>query len=172
MTSNGTSSSATSQTSSQTVGGGSQTSTAPPNTVVSRVVNGDALWLDHGKRKIRLVQIDAPDIATNQCYSQQSLNALKRIAAPGVSVVLKKDPKLSAEDQFGRLQRYVYVEGKNVNLLLIREGAAAPYFFFGQQGSQARRLLRAGEQAKRAGRGLWGACPGTKLDPNHEVKTS
>jgi micrococcal nuclease len=172
FTSTGTSSNATSRTSPKTTSGGSsQAPAGPPAAVVSRVVNGDALWLDRGKEKIRLVQIDAPDIAANQCYAQQSLDALKRIAAPGVTVELEKDRKLSAQDQFGRELRYVYVGGKNVNLLLVSEGAAAPYFFFGQRGRYARQLLRDAQQAKRAGSGFWGACPGTKLDPNHEVHT-
>jgi micrococcal nuclease len=144
----------------------------PSGPIVSRVVNGDALWLDKGQEKVRLVQIDAPDIATNQCYAQQSIAALQQLAGQGTPVALKPDPRLTGQDQYGRLLRYVYIAGKNVNLELVREGAAAPYFFFGQRGSEATRLLRAAKEAKQAGRGLWGDCPGTALDPNHEVKTS
>ena len=48
-------------------------------------------------------------------------------------------------------------------------GAAAPYFFRGRRGQYAEDLMRAAVRAKAARRGLWGACPGTNLDPSRPV---
>ena len=61
-------------------------------------------------------------------------------------------------DQYGRLLRYVHVGDRNVNLELVRRGAAAPYFFHGEHGRYASELENAGEAARDAGRGMWGAC--------------
>ena len=41
-----------------------------------------------------------------------------------------------------------------------------PYFFRGERGVYADELLSAAKDARRERRGLWGACPGAKLDPN------
>ena len=138
---------------------------------VSRIVNGDALWLDQGRTKVRLLQIDAPDVATKDCYATQSLAALQALAPPGTAVTMKRDPRFSGRDQFGRLVRYVFVAGRNLNLELVKRGAAAPYFFFGHRGRYSASLLEAARAARSARRGLWGACPGTPFDPNHEVHT-
>jgi micrococcal nuclease len=59
----------------------------------------------------------------------------------------------------------------NVNLALVRAGAAAPYFYGGDRGRYADALMRAAIDAKAARRGLWGACPRTRLDPYRAVDT-
>ena len=53
-----------------------------------------------------------------------------------------------------------------VNLGLVEQGAAVPYFFRGERGAFADELLSAANEARSGRRGLWGACPGAKLDPN------
>ena len=59
----------------------------------------------------------------------------------------------------------------NVNVALVRAGAAAPYFFEGDRGRYAARLLAEAVRAKAARRGLWGACARTVLDPYRAVDT-
>ena len=63
------------------------------------------------------------------------------------------------------------VDDLNVNLELVRRGAASPYFFDDDRGRYADDLLDAGRDAEEAGRGLWGACPSTRLEPWHAVDT-
>ena len=58
-----------------------------------------------------------------------------------------------------------------MNVELVRRGAAAPYFYRGERGRYASALMSAALTAKAAKRGLWKACPGTKLDPNQAVDT-
>ncbi len=89
----------------------------------------------------------------------------------GSSVGLEADAGLDQVDRYGRLLRYLWRGGANVNLELVRQGAAAPYFYDGDQGRFADRLLSAAKAAKAARRGLWGACPGTLLDPFRQVET-
>ena len=52
----------------------------------------------------------------------------------------------------------------NVNLELVRVGAAAPYFFRNERGRFAADLLDAAGDARDARRGFWGACPGAELN--------
>ena len=130
---------------------------------VGRVSDGDTLRLTDG-RKIRIVQIDAPELETD-CYGEPARRALLRLAAPGTHVTLERDPALDATDRYGRPLRYVFVGGTNVNVALVRQGAASPYFFRGARGQFASVLLDAVDKARDAGRGYWGACPDARLDP-------
>ena len=61
--------------------------------------------------------------------------------------------------------------GVNINLELVRQGAAAPYFDGGDLGRYVHRPLSAAKAAKAARRGLWGACPGTLIDPYRAIET-
>ena len=62
----------------------------------------------------------------------------------------KPTPRLDQVDRYGRLLRYLWRGGANVNLALVRQGAAAPYFYDGDQGRFADRLLvgRKGRQGR------------------------
>jgi micrococcal nuclease len=145
------------------------TVTASSGTVAS-VYDGDTLSLTNGLR-IRLVQIDTPELGTGECFSRASRTTLLRLAPVGSRVRLEADSRLDRVDRYGRLLRYVHRGPLNVNLVLVTAGAAAPYFYGHDQGKYAARLLAEAEKARRAKRGLWGACPGTVLDPYRAVDT-
>jgi micrococcal nuclease len=151
-------------------GGAGSSSGPPPLTTLSTgdratvayVNDGDTLRTTAGAR-IRLVQIDAPELHTD-CYGKAALVALRRLAPAGTAITLVRDPALDATDGYGRLLRYVVVAGRNVNLELVREGAASPYFFHGDVGRYAKDLLTAVAEARRERRGYWGACSGAQLN--------
>jgi endonuclease YncB( thermonuclease family) len=130
--------------------------------VVARVGDGDTLTLDDG-RTVRLVQIDAPEL-TSDCYGRAAQRALSTLAGPGTRVRLVRDPRLDASDRYGRPLRYVVVAGRNVNVELVRRGAASPYFFRNERGTYARELLAAVERARSRRAGYWGACPEAELN--------
>ena len=73
-------------------------------------------------------------------------------------------------DRYGRLLRYVMRETRNVNVQLVRRGAATPYFFHGDRGRHAAELLAAVDEARRARRGMWGACR-VRWTPTRAVDT-
>lgn len=123
---------------------------------VERIVDGDTLVLRGGAR-VRLVQIDAPE-SGEECYAAASTRELGRLAGPGSRIVLEADPALDDVDRYGRLLRYVHSGGTNVNLELVRRGAATPWFYDGDRGRYAGRLLAATTAAKKGRRGMWGAC--------------
>lgn len=124
--------------------------------LVALVADGDTLRLRDG-RVVRLLQIDAPERAGG-CYGRQATALLRRLAPPGARVRLERDAGLDARDAYGRLLRYVRVNGRNLNIELVRRGAARPYFFRGRRGRYAGVLLRAARQARQGRRGLWAAC--------------
>ncbi len=132
--------------------------------VVASVYDGDTLSLADGER-VRLLQIDTPELGSGECYSRQARNELLELAPPGSRVGLEADPRLDSVDRYGRLLRYVWRKGLNVNLELVRRGAATPYFYRGERGKYAAALLMEGKAARAAKRGLWKACPSTRLDP-------
>jgi len=149
---------------------GGPSASRPAAAVVAYVYDGDTVRLQDGRR-VRLLQIDTPELASHECYSRGARAALISLVHAGSGVALETDPALDSVDRYGRLLRYVRREGVNVNLELVRRGAAAPYFYRGERGRYAGQLLAAARRAKATGRGLWGACPGTALEPDHAVDT-
>jgi endonuclease YncB( thermonuclease family) len=138
--------------------------------VVASVYDGDTLTLRDGRR-VRLLQVDTPELGSGECYSRAARTALLSLAPIGAKVVLEIDPRLDRTDRYGRLLRYVKRNGVNANVELVRRGAAAPYFYRGERGRYATSLMREALSAKTSTRGLWKACPSTVLDPGHAVTT-
>lgn len=123
--------------------------------MVERIIDGDTLEL-RTRERVRLVQIDAPE-SGKECYAAAATLELRRLVPRGTRVALEADPALDDVDRYGRQLRYVYTN-VNVNLELVRRGAATPYFYDGDRGRYARRLLAAVMSARHARRGMWGAC--------------
>jgi micrococcal nuclease len=138
------------------------TSPTGVSATVAYVNDGDTLRTSSGHR-VRLVQIDAPELH-GDCFGKAALAALRRLAPKGARVTLLRDPSLDAADRYGRQLRYVFVSGTNVNVALVREGAASPYFFRTRRGRYARDLLDAVDEARAAHRGYWGVCPRAELN--------
>ena len=147
---------------------GSTVAPGSSSVTVARVVDGDTLVLRGGAR-LRLLQIDAPE-AGGECHSAASARELARLARPGTRVSVEADRRLDRVDRYGRLLRYVYVATTNVNVELVRRGAATPWFYRGERGRYADRLLSAVREAREAQRGMWGACRVT-WSPTRAVET-
>ena len=132
---------------------------------VESVTDGDTIRLEDGRR-VRLVQIDAPEVGDRaQCWGDEATEALESRLRRGSKVTLTGDPDLDDVDKHGRELRYVEADGELLNRWLVLKGHAAPYFFRSEQGAHAEELLAAARDARRARRGMWGACPDVELDP-------
>jgi endonuclease YncB( thermonuclease family) len=142
----------------------------PRTFLVSEVVDGDTIRLANGTR-VRLVQIDAPELRGGECYARAARQHLIALLPADSRIRLAFDPRLDRIDRFGRQLAYLFVGGKNLNLALVRRGAAAPWFFDGDRGRYAGTMMLAARQARAAGRGLWSACPATVLDPSRAIET-
>lgn len=144
------------------------TSLAQAETIL-KITDGDTIQVSTGK-KVRLLQIDTPEPMSSECYSSEATAALTKLIS-GKTVRLESDPVSANIDQFKRDLRYVFVGKTNINLKMVEIGAAAPLFYQGEKGKYWSQLLKAAEKAKKNKVGLWGKCPGTKLDPYKSLST-
>lgn len=144
-------------------------STVLASGIVASVTDGDTLRLADNRR-VRLVQIDAPERSDGECYAEQASLELERLAPVGTDVRLRVDRSLDVKDENGRFLAYVFRGKQNLNLALVERGAAAPYFHRGRRGQHAGALMAAAQRARATRRGLWRVCPGTRLDPTRAVK--
>lgn len=148
----------------------SGSSTSLTGATVDHVYDGDTLTLTNGER-VRLLQIDSPELGSGECYSRAARTALVKLTPAGSRIELETDASLDKVDRYGRLLRYIHRGPLNVNVQLVKRGAAAPYFYDGERGKYAAELLADARRAKAAKRGLWDACPRTRLDPDRAVDT-
>jgi endonuclease YncB( thermonuclease family) len=139
------------------------------NSGISYVYDGDTLTLRSGD-KVRLVQIDTPELSPAECYGIQARDLLRKMVGTS-TIQLRKEPASPNKDSNRRLLRYVIVGSKNLNLELVKQGAAAPWFYQGERGKYANQLLRAAQLAQKNKVGLWKECPDTKLDPSRAIDT-
>jgi micrococcal nuclease len=133
---------------------------------VTRVVDGDTLVVRAGAPdvRVRLLGVDAPESVTPGrpvgCYGPQAAAELRRLLPRGTRVTLSTDPTQGRHDRFGRLLAEVRVgrAGDTVNVRLVAGGYAR--VFRGDGRARLLPALRDAERdARRAGRGLWSACP-------------
>jgi len=139
--------------------------------VIDRVIDGDTVALADGRR-IRLLQIDSPEVGTGECYSRKARTVLVQLIPPGTRIQLEADPALDAVDRYGRLLRYVWHGERNANVQMVAAGAAAPYFYERDRGKYADVLEQRARQARAARIGLWGACRATVYNPYAAISTS
>jgi endonuclease YncB( thermonuclease family) len=71
-----------------------------------------------------------------ECYRRQASAVTKRLLPDGAKVRLAAEPATDRADDYGRLLRYVIRarDGLNIDVYLLRVGAAAPYFYGGRRG--------------------------------------
>ena len=87
----------------------------------------------------------------------------RRLLPPGTQVRVEQDSALDQVDRFGRKLAYVWKGDEDVNVTLVREGAAGVWFFDGRRGRHASELLRAAERARAAGERPVGRVPARAL---------
>ena len=126
---------------------------------VERVINGDTVRVrfDGKSYTVRLIGVDTPE--TNHPtktveYFGREASAFTRAELERKTVRLGKDTTGDTRDRYGRLLRYVYLDGENFNARLIREGYAHACRRFAF--SKRQEFIDLEEQDRRRGLGLWG----------------
>ena len=80
-----------------------------------------------GGDRVRLLQIDAPELGGGECYGREAARELARLLGPGDAGTLEADPEL--DDAIATAACCATSTGdNNVNVELVRRGAAAPFF--------------------------------------------
>jgi micrococcal nuclease len=150
-------------------GVGSATSSAPgvgrQEAVVVRLVDGDTVVLRgrgtgtlRGQDRVRLLLIDTPEVHTRQeCFGPEAQQRAAELLPRGGTVTVEPDERL--RDRYDRALLHVWTpDGVNVGEALVREGYATVLVV--QPNERHLDAFRAAErEARRAGRGLWSACP-------------
>tara|TARA_R100000742_G_C4277396_1_gene99231 strand:+ start:1287 stop:1631 length:345 start_codon:yes stop_codon:yes gene_type:complete len=96
------------------------------DTKVHRVIDGDTFITNKGDI-IRMIGIDAPELLTLEGIESKMYlyNLIK-----GKTIILEKDNYSRNKDKYGRLLRYVYLDGEDINLLMLKKGYASHYKYF------------------------------------------
>ena len=91
--------------------------------LVTKIVDGDTVWvrIDGESYKVRYIGMNTPEIGDAGADTATDLNSS---LVMGKEVQLYKDT--SETDKYGRLLRYVVVDGLFVNYELVRQGVAEP----------------------------------------------
>ncbi len=123
--------------------------------LVLRVIDGDTLELDDGRR-VRLIGIDAPEkegpYTRAEPYGDTAAEYARK-ALEDQTVWLERD--VSDTDRYGRLLRYVYLaDGTQVNRWFVAEGLARAAEY-PPDTRDAGLLQRAEQEARQENRGLW-----------------
>jgi micrococcal nuclease len=88
---------------------------------VTKIIDGDTVIIEGNS--VRLLGIDS-DERGYPCYSE----AKERIE----EIILNKEVEIESDgedkDQYGRYLRYIFLDGKNINLQLVKEGLAVARF--------------------------------------------
>ena len=116
---------------------------------VIRVADGDTITIldpSNTQLKIRLNKIDAPE--KSQAFGQRSKQHLSDIVF-GKSVTVTWE----ATDRYGRILGTVWVDGRDINLQMVRDGFAWHYKRYDSSPAYA----KAEADARAARRGLWSA---------------
>lgn len=128
---------------------------APVKARVTWIVDGDTISVKIGsvKESVRLLGVDTPETNdVRDAYKQVAYDGRDWLIArlKGKTVVLESDPQADDRDKYGRLLRYVILDGENVNLSLVREGMGWAFtrfrfskkreFVAAQKEAEARRL--------------------------------
>ena len=116
------------------------------NVYVTDVTDGDTFHAIHlGKKyKVRLSEIDAPE-------KQQEMG---QTAAAFLATLLEGnyvDLETTGSDRYGRLLARVFLDGKDINMILVNNGMAWAY----EKYLQDKSFLEAQKQAKENSLGLW-----------------
>jgi len=118
---------------------------------VVRVIDGDTIEVDisGALHKVRYIGIDTPELGQPGGEEATIVNAE---LVGGRIVELEKD--VSETDRYGRLLRYVWVEGNMVNAVLVATGYAQVATYPPDVKYQ-QEFLELQRQAQEAGLGLW-----------------
>lgn len=133
---------------------------------VTKVRDGDTIEIDfQGKTEVvRLVGIDTPETVDPrkpvQCFGQEASQQLKNLLTDQ-SVSLEIDETQANRDRYGRLLRFVFLNGEDIGLKMLKDGYSQEALFSSQPHKYRQLYLDAQKEAQDNDRGLWAddACP-------------
>ena len=130
---------------------------------VLKVVDGDTVDIVddvRGRLRIRLLGIDTPETKkpgyTVGCWGPEASEFAKSTLL-GQRVAFVTDPGQGMYDRFGRTLAYLdKADGWDYSVEAARAGAVHSYVYDGHPSARADEIAAVEQEAKAAGRGLWG----------------
>jgi micrococcal nuclease len=131
---------------------------------VSRVIDGDTFETSEGE-KVRMIGINAPEIS--DFYGEQAKNYLIRLIL-NKKIELVSDNFSSDRDRYGRLLRYVKLEGVDINQKMIADGYAFAYLKFNFSKSTSYEAVQV--KSRELNQGIWGNSTGNVSNFQETIK--
>lgn len=141
----------------------SQVSVSRETAKVVLVVDGDTIkvLINNKEDTVRLIGIDSPEVLDErkpvQCFGKEASNKAGEILTDK-TISLESDPTQEDKDEYGRLLRYVFLNGLNFNKFMIIEGYAHEYTFKGNIYKYQSEFIQAEKKARESEMGLWSEC--------------
>ena len=129
--------------------------------LITRVIDGDTVEvaIEGKSQTVRYIGIDTPETKHPskgiECFGPEASEFNKELVS-GMGVVLEKDT--TDKDRYGRLLRYVWVEGRGlINVILVENGYARVSTY--PPDVKYEKILVVAESLARANKiGLWSVC--------------
>jgi micrococcal nuclease len=123
----------------------------------TRVTDGDTITVTQNgfKSTIRLVGIDAPEKSRKKHEPGQPFSQVSTKYLAGMVLSKHVEIKNYGTDRYGRSLAVVYVDGKNVNLEMVKAGLAEVYRGKPAPGFDNGPYEKAENEARSAGKGMW-----------------
>ena len=124
---------------------------------VTRVTDGDTIQVivDGTKTIIRLVGIDAPEVSHAKNHPGQPFSEASTKQLAGLVLNKIVDIKSYGLDRYGRTLGEVLLDGKSINLEMVKAGLAEVYRGTPANGQNMEPYWKAEEEAKTAKREMW-----------------
>lgn len=131
---------------------------------VLKTADGDTIDIrddTRGRLRVRVIGIDTPESVkpgyTVGCWAKEA-SAWAKTQLTGKRVALVVDPTQDKNDKYGRTLGYVLRDGTwDYGTEAVRAGMAKAYVYNKKPAQRAAAITSAEADAKKAGRGLWGA---------------
>jgi micrococcal nuclease len=126
---------------------------------VTKVVDGDTIVVEKNNEtnRVRMIGIDTPEtVHPNkpvECFGLEASDMLRELIE-GKEVLLKTDPTQDDIDRYGRLLRYVFLDGVDINHEMIKKGFAFEYTYKVPYLKQSK-YKSTQENAQKNSLGLW-----------------
>jgi micrococcal nuclease len=127
---------------------------------VIRVVDGDTIEINYQdkKERVSLLYVDTPESVHRDKKQNVSMGKVASIFTK--KQLLGKDVTLELgdpmRDKYGRLLAYVFIDGQNFNIELVRQGLSPYYVKYGQSLRYDDELRDAERLAKKEKLNIWG----------------
>ena len=121
---------------------------------VTKVIDGDTLVLNTTEH-VRLSGINTPE--KGECYYQEAKDALTNLTFHK-DVYVERD--ISNKDKYGRILRYIFVDGMAVNEFLVREGYAKVFDRYANDTKKYAYFKQIESPVQEEGKGVW-SCEDT-----------